>query len=254
MTDELLDIGRDGVATRHRRRLLRRILFVLLALLVLLVAATAITIGPLLFAPNTYKGVPSIEARADYRPPALMKAAWNLPVSRTYARTPFEFQENPSFCGPTSIANVLHSIGMQLTQQGVIRGTRYEPWFGVLIGGMTMDDVAHLLAMRTGRRVYVARDLTLAQFRRLMAMANDPRRRMIVNFHRGPMFGRGHGHFSPVLGYLAERDLVLVGDVNANYRPYLAPVELLWRATDTIDSETGKERGVVVADVSPTID
>ena len=253
MTDELLDIGRDKVATRHRR-LLRRILFVVLALLVLLLAAAAITIGPLLLAPNHYEGVPSIEARADYRAPALMKAAWTLPVARTYARTRFEFQDNPSFCGPTSVANLLHSIGMPLTQHDVIRGTRYEPWFGVLIGGMTMDDLARLLALRTGRQVYVIRDPTLPQFRALMARANDPRRRMIVNFHRGPMFGRGHGHFSPVLGYLPERDLVLVGDVNANYRPYLAPVDRLWRATDTIDSETGTERGVIVADVSPAID
>jgi hypothetical protein len=253
MTHELLDIGRDGVATRHRR-LLRRILFVFLALLILLVGAATITIGPLLFAPNNYNGVPSIEARADYRPPALMKAAWDLPVSRAYARTPFEFQDNPSFCGPTSVANLLHSIGLPLTQHGVIQGTPYEPWFGVLIGGMTMDDLARLLAMRTGRRVLVVRDLTLPQFRRLMATANDPRRRMIANFHRGPMFGRGHGHFSPVLGYLAARDLVFVGDVNSHYRPYLAPVERLWRATDTIDSETGKERGIIVADVSTTID
>lgn len=254
MTDELLDIGRDKAADRPRRRLLRWILFVLLALSALLLAAAAITIGPLLFAPNSYEGVPSIEARADFRSPALMKAAWNLPVSRTYARTPFEFQDNPSFCGPTSVANLLRSIGMKLTQHNVIRGTPHEPWFGVLIGGMTIDDLARLLAMRTGRRVHVIRDLTLPRFRTLMAMANDPRRRMIVNFHRGPMFGRGHGHFSPVLGYLARRDLVLVGDVNANYRPYLAPVERLWRATDTIDSETGKERGIIVADVSPAID
>lgn len=72
---------------------------------------------------------------------------------------------------------------------------------------------------------------------------------MIVNFHRGPLFGRGHGHFSPVLGYLAERDLVLVGDVNADYKPYLVPVERLWRGVDTVDDATGKKRGLLIADL-----
>ncbi|UVO51748.1 phytochelatin synthase family protein [Sphingomonas sp. SUN019] len=240
----------DATFETRRRRLLRRTLFAFLALLLLIVTVGAIIIGPLLFAPNNYAGVPSIERRADYRSPALMKAAWTLPVARTYARNRFEFQDNPSFCGPTSVANLLHSIGIPLSQHSVIDGTPYDPWFGVLIGGMTLDDLARLLAMRTKARVQVVRDPTLAQFRALMTVANDPRRRMIVNFHRGPMFGRGHGHFSPVLGFLADRDLVLVGDVNADYGPYLTPVDRLWRATDTIDDATGKERGLIVADVS----
>lgn len=253
MTDDHLDSGGGELAIRPRRRVLRRILFALLAVFLLVLAAAGITIGPLLFAPNDYEGVPSIEARADYRPADLMKVAWSLPVSRAYARTPFEFQNNPSFCGPASVANLLRSIGVPLDQHAVIQGSPYEPWFGVLIGGMTMDELARLLALRTRSRVTVVRDPTLGEFRALMATANDPRRRMIVNFHRGPMFGRGHGHFSPVLGYLPERDLVLVGDVNAEYRPYLAPVERLWRATDTIDSETAQERGVIVADVSRAV-
>lgn len=77
--------------------------------------------------------------------------------------------------------------------------------------------------------------------------------RAIVNFHRGPLFARGHGHFSPVLGYLADRDLVFVGDVNRDYRPYLVPTERLWRAAATVDSATGKSRGLlIVALPAPT--
>jgi len=75
---------------------------------------------------------------------------------------------------------------------------------------------------------------------------NDPHLRFVVNFHRGPLFGRGHGHFSPLLGYVADRDLVLVGDVNPAYRPFLVSTERLWRATDTIDDATGKKRGLAV--------
>lgn len=220
-------------------------------LLVVLAGLAAFKIGPLLVAPNEYRHVTSIERMAEYRSPELMKAAWQLPVARLYARGAFEFQDNASYCGPTSVANLLRSTGVRLSQHDVLAETRHEPWFGVLIGGMTIDEVGDLLATRSGQRVEVVRDPSLAQFRALMMTANDPRYRIIANFHRGPMFGRGHGHFSPVLGYLAERDLVLVGDVNADYKPYLTPLVRLWQATDTVDSDTGKERGLLVVDVAP---
>ena len=229
-----------------RRRWLRRGLWTLLALLAALLALVAIKLGPLLLAPNHYAGVVSIEGRADYRDAALMRQAWALPVARRYAATPFEYQGNQSFCGPASVANLLHSLGMPLSQKAVIDGTPHEPWFGVLLGGMTLDELADLLQTRLRQPVTVVRGASLPEFRALMTTANDPGRRMIVNFHRGPMFGRGHGHFSPVLGYLAGRDLVLVGDVNANYRPYLTPLDRLWRAVDTVDGETGRKRGVLM--------
>jgi hypothetical protein len=75
--------------------------------------------------------------------------------------------------------------------------------------------------------------------------ANDPARRYVVNFHRGPLFGRGHGHFSPILGYDLGHDLVFVGDVNREYRPFLVSSERLWNATNTLDSATGKNRGLL---------
>lgn len=241
----------DLVATRSRWRAALWIVFGLIAALLLIVS---VAIGPLLFERNDYAGVPSIEGRADYRDPALMKAAWSLPVAASYQRGIFEYQANASFCGPASISNLLRSQGRPMSQGEVIDGTRYDPWFGILIGGLTLDEVAHLLAYRAGVEAIIVRDATLVQFRSLMARSNELNMRMLLNFHRGPMFGRGHGHFSPVLGYLSDRDLVLIGDVNAEYRPYLVPTERLWKATGTIDNATGKERGIVMvrASSSPT--
>ena len=232
-----------------RRPLLRRALTIFLTLVLAFVAFLAVKIGPLFLAPNAYQSVPSIEGHPDFRNRALMMSAWAHPVARLYRAHPFEYQDNQSFCGPTSIANLLRSTGMDLPQHRVIEGTAYDPWFGILIGGLTLDEEARLLALRTRRPVGVVRGLTLAEFRHVIQLANDPRRRLIANFHRGPMFGRGHGHFSPVLAYLPERDLVLVGDVNSNYRPYLAPVERLWRAVDTVDDATRKKRGLLVVRV-----
>lgn len=226
----------------------RKLLWSLLALGAMLLAAATATIGPLLFERNAYADVASIERRTDFRDPQLMAAAWALPVARLYGGRAYEYQDNPSFCGPASLANILHSMGQGGSQHSAIAGTRFEPWFGVLIGGMTIDDFAALARERTGRPATIVRHPTLAEFRALMRSANDPAIRYVANFHRGPLFGRGHGHFSPILGYLESRDLVLVGDVNADYRPFLVDSERLWRATNTIDAATDNWRGLVRID------
>jgi Phytochelatin synthase len=234
------------MAEAHKKISVRRaLLYALLALAAALLLTGGVILGPLLFARNEYAHVQSIEARPDFRDPELMTAAWQLPVARRYDRKNYEYQDNQSFCGPASLANLLRSLGMEKSQQEVIEGSDYEPWFGILIGGMTLDELAGLLRIHLRDGVSVVRDPTLAEFRQHMMLSNDPSRRYIVNFHRGPIFGRGHGHFSPILGYLAARDLVLVGDVNAEYRPFLVSSEKLWRATDAVDSETGKERGLI---------
>lgn len=222
----------------------RRIARVAAVVLAILIAVLAFRIVPLLLAPNAHAGVASIESGRDYRDDVALAAAWALPVAATYDRQGYEYQVNQSFCGPASLANLLRSTGRKLTQAQIVEGGPYRTWFGYLVPGLTLDELAELLRLRGGKPVTVIRDVSLAEFRRHMARTNDPSRRYVVNFHRGPLFGRGHGHFSPILGYLADRDLVLVGDVNAAYRPFLVSSEILWRGTDTVDSETGKERGL----------
>jgi hypothetical protein len=211
-----------------------------------LLALLAVKLAPLLLEPNRYTDIVSIEKGASFRDAALMKQAWRMPVAARYARQPYEFQHNQSFCGPTAAADVLHSLGDARSQIEVIAAAPYRTIFGYLPGGLTLDEEADLLRRASGRPVMVRRGLTLDQFRGEMHAVNDPGRRYIVNFHRGPLFGRGHGHFSPLLAYLPERDLVLVGDVNANYRPFLVTTARLWAAVDTVDDATGKKRGLAV--------
>lgn len=251
MTEAALStaIAPSSAPPTRTRLIIRRILIALAVMLTALFLLVGVTIGPLLLEPNPYKGVPSIEARTDYRDPNLMRQAWALPVASTYQRGGFEYQSNPSFCGPASVANLLRSLGRRTDQDKVIDETPFEPWFGILPGGLTLDELAELASLRLGSRPGIVRDPSLAEFRAWLKRSNDPSYRIIVNFHRGPLFGRGHGHFSPVLGYLEGKDLVLVGDVNESYRPFLVSSERLWRAADTVDRETGKERGLIVARV-----
>lgn len=231
----------------------KRTLLVVSTISLLLTAFGAWRVAPYFLDGSDYEAVESIEARADFRDPALLQAAWRLPVASAYGAQPFEYQANPSFCGPASAANLLRSVGIDMSQDEVIDGTKYDPVIGVLIGGMTLDQLADLMRARTHAEVTVVRDATLAEFREHLMRANDPARRYVVNFHRGPLFGRGHGHFSPILGFDAGHDLVFVGDVNRDYRPFLVSSEKLWNAANTLDTATGKNRGllVVVLDSPP---
>ena len=213
-------------------------------------AAAAVAFAAAKFAPyltdgDEYADVVSIETTAAYRDPSLMAKAGSLPVAAAYGPDMI-YQNNPSFCGPTTIANLLRSLGVARTQEEVLAKSSFRAVFGLLIGGLTLDEEAALMTSNTAGKVEILRDLDLEEFRAAMTRVNDPAARFIVNFHRGPMFGRGHGHFSPLLAYLAEEDLVLVGDVNADYGPYLVSAELLWMATDSVDGETGLERGLIV--------
>lgn len=193
-----------------------------------------------------YAGVASIERDAWYHEDARLERTWTLPVAAAY-RPRFEPQANGSFCGPSSVVNVVRSLGGDADQDRVLEGTGIATVLGFLPGGMTLDQLADVARARLpDRTISVHRDLELDAFRALMRRANDPGVRMIVSFHRGPLFARGGGHHSPIGGYVEEEDLVFVLDVNDEYDPWLARTERLFAATDTIDPASGLERGVLV--------
>jgi len=198
------------------------------------------------FSPSPYARVTSIERTPTFRNAALLAEAERMPVARAYLSRSFEYQHNPSVCGPTSAADVLHSLGRSDSQTDVMTRAGVASVFGYVIPGLTLDQEASVLRKTTGDPVTLLRDLDPATFRKLLAHANDPKLRFVVDFHRGPMFGRGHGHFSPILAYLADRDLVLVGDVNHDYGIYLVGANRLFAAMDTIDDVTGKKRGLLL--------
>lgn len=187
--------------------------------------------------------VTSIERAASYQSPALLEKAWALPVAATF-RAGFDVQRNASFCGPASVVNVQRSLGAQSDQSIVLEGTGVSTVFG-FVPGLTLDELASVTRHRTGRNVTILRELDLPTLRTELAKANDPAVRFLANFHRGPLFGRGGGHHSPIAGYLPEEDLVFVLDVNASYRPWLVSPERLLEAMNTVDSATGLKRGLL---------
>jgi hypothetical protein len=216
---------------------------VLIALFVVLAVLGYFPLRATVFAPRF--DVPSIAATPQYHEASLMDRAWALPVAATFERRVVS-QTNGSVCGPASVANILRSLGASdMSQAKVIDGSGYC-WTGLCIPGLTLDELADLARKRTPKQVTVVRDLTLDELRAHLKRSNDPSRRYLVNFHRGLLFGKGTGHHSPIAGYLEAEDLVLVLDVNDKFGPWLVSSERLFRAMDSIDSSSGKKRGLLL--------
>jgi hypothetical protein len=219
---------------------LRVFRIVLLSLATLIAVPASFIIRGVFFPPKL--DVPSIKHDATYQNAALLERAWHLPVATTYQRRLF-FQPNGSVCGPTSVANVERSLGHEGSSVDVVLAGTGKCWTGVCMGGLSLDELAEVARHATHRQVTVLRDLTLAQFREELTHVNDPRRRYIVNFQRAPLFAQGGGHHSPIAGYLDAEDLVLVLDVNENYKPWLVKSDRLYKAVDTVD--TDQKRGLL---------
>jgi hypothetical protein len=236
------DAGAPPTGGRRLRIALR-----VVGVLVLLLVGLALW-AKLALTPKVYD-VASIREAPSYQDAALLERAWALPVAAAYGRDALLFQPRSSYCGPTSIANVLVSRGdAQATPGAVLDGTGYC-WIGQCIPGLTLDELAEIARTKVDGEVELLRDLSLDEFREHMRRSNDPGRRYVINFLRGPLFRQGGGHHSPIGGYLEEEDLVFVLDVNVDYRPWLVDTERLFRAMDTIDSSTEAKRGLLLLHV-----
>jgi hypothetical protein len=140
----------------------------------------------------------------------------------------------------------MRSLGdASATQDSVLAGTG-QCRTGLCFGGLTLDDLGDIARAKTGKRVTVLRDLTIDELRAHLRRANDLSRRYLVNFHRGMLFGKGVGHHSPIGAYLEPEDLVFVLDVNDAFGPWLVSAERLFAAMDTVDSSSGKKRGLLL--------
>ena len=185
-----------------------------------------------------------ITQESTYQNKTLLEHAWRLPVAAQYKKA-FEYQINGSFCGPASLVNVAHSLTIPSPKQDALFERSTIFFWKARFMGLTLDELARLIVDNTGIQVQTLRGLTLGEFRRHLVQSND-RNRYIVNFSRQPLFGKKIGHHSPIGGYLVDKDLVFLLDVNPDYGPFLVSSARLYQAMDTIDSETGKKRGLLL--------
>jgi hypothetical protein len=213
----------------------RKLLWVLLAI------AGVIVLGGFLF--GRVDKVPADAIRSKViRTPALMERAWALPAAAALHRELLS-QSNPSVCGPASLANVFRSLHESASTEAMVLADTGLCRTGMCFGGLTLDQLAAVARHHTQHHVTVLRDLTPDAFRSELRRSNDPHVRYTINFTRKAIFGVGHGHHSPIGGYLEDQDLVFVLDVNHDFGPWLIERPRLFAAMDTKDGD--QKRGML---------
>lgn len=170
----------------------------------------------------------------------------------------FHTQADPAFCGLGTLVVALNALGIDPGRlwRGPWRWYSEElldcclPLEAVRERGVTLDQFA-CLARCNGARADTRRpgDTSLDAFRAdLLTAATSPDGPVLaVSYSRKALGQTGDGHFSPVAGVHAGRDLALVLDVaRFKYPPHWVPVPLLWEAMTPPDPTTGRSRGWVM--------
>ena len=128
------------------------------------------------------------------------------------------------------------------------RKPKDDPLQNVMEQGITFEEFLYLAECNGASIVpFLASNTTLAQFRSGILAACTRRLddiRLVCSYNRSTLQQTGTGHFSPIAGYHAEDDLVLILDVaRFKYPAHWISIELLWQSMNTIDPTTGKSRG-----------
>lgn len=176
----------------------------------------------------------------------------------------FLTQANLAYCGVASSVMALNSL--EVPAPAASGYGRYRFWTQdnlfnaestravltpeqVARRGMTLQQLRGLLVSVGAKAEAIhGNGLDLAAFRRVViANQANPKDRLLVNYLRPSIGQAGGGHISPVAAYHAPTDQVLILDV-ARYRypSVWVPLEALWRAIRTTDSDSGLSRGLVI--------
>lgn len=165
----------------------------------------------------------------------------------------FHTQADPAYCGLGSLVVALNALAIDPGRlwKGPWR------WFGeelldccvpleeVRRRGLDLDELA-CLARCNGATVKLARaeETNLPAWREALAAAATGTVVLIASYDRASLGQTGSGHFSPVGGFHASRDLALLLDVaRFKYPPHWVSAEKLWRAMHPHDPSTGRPRG-----------
>jgi len=174
----------------------------------------------------------------------------------------FHTQADPAFCGLGTLVCSLNALAVDPARQwkGPWRWFSEElldcckPLEEIRRSGVSLDEVA-CLARCAGADVALyrpaagssdGRDTGVARVRAhvIESATRDDAPVLIVNYSRRRLGQTGDGHFSPIGGYHAATDQVLVLDTaRFKYPPHWVPFDELFGAMQTHDVATGQQRG-----------
>ena len=196
---------------------------------------------------------------------------------RDYLPLSFEFvtQDNLAYCGVASIVMVLNALDIEapvspnhnipgfvsykfFTQENVFENESTHDVIKpevVAKQGMTLQELAGLFkSYPVAVETFHGEDVSLEQFRQL-AIQNlqESGNFLVVNYSRRSLGQKGGGHISPVAAYHEQSDQFLILDVaRYRYAPVWVKAEALWEAMNTMDSVSGKTRGLVMIEANNT--
>jgi hypothetical protein len=165
----------------------------------------------------------------------------------------FHTQSDPAFCGLGSLVVALNALGVDPGRlwKGPWRWFAEDlldccvPLEEVRARGLDVDELA-CLARCNGAEVALERAdaSNVGRWRDDLAAGARGDAVVIAAYDRVTMGQTGGGHFSPIGGYHAGRDLALVLDVaRFKYPPHWVSAERMWRAMQPVDVVTGRARG-----------
>ncbi|MEB3266863.1 MAG: phytochelatin synthase family protein [Cyanobacteriota bacterium] len=176
----------------------------------------------------------------------------------------FETQANLAYCGVASTVMVLNSLRWPAPEVPGYGPYRFwtqlnlftpEATRAVLAPeqvareGMTLQQLQGLLRSHGLQAQRLHGDqLSVVALRTLLRRSlADPADRLLVNYDRRGLGQEGSGHIAPLAAYNAHSDQVLILDV-ARYRypAVWVAVTDLWQAINTVDTSSGRSRGLVV--------
>ncbi|CCI42660.1 unnamed protein product [Albugo candida] len=170
----------------------------------------------------------------------------------------FITQAEPAFCGLATLAMCLNAL--QIDPGRLWKGT--WRWYSEeLFDCCTSLSVARekgislseflCLAKCNGvqtEEYRASKALKMDQFRSLVKRCcSDSSEIMVLNYSRIVLGQTGDGHFSPIGGYHADQDMVLLLDVaRFKYPPHWVKLSLIFEAMQQIDESIGLPRGLVI--------
>lgn len=169
----------------------------------------------------------------------------------------FQTQSEPAYCGLASLSMVLNALAIDpgRTWKGPWRWFDEsmldccEPLEMVKAKGISFGKLA-CLAQCAGANVQAFRtnESSINEFRNyLKSCSQVDDIHVVSSYHRGIFKQTGSGHFSPIGGYHAGRDMALILDVaRFKYPPHWVPLTLLWEAMDIVDEASGENRGYML--------
>ena len=156
-----------------------------------------------------------------------------------------------SYCGVASSVAALNAVGLELDQDGFFSddAAAVQSRLGTMFGGMTLPTLAGLIAAHGVPAEARHADSFDVDGLRTLLRENlaRPGDVVLINYDRAGVDQPTGGHISPVVAYDAESDRALILDTAVHrFPPVWARLDAIYGAMNTVDTSSGKRRGLVV--------